>query len=97
MGADERWSGARWIGALAKARGDTKGAIDIYRRLLAPGMEQKWPGSFNPRYVLEIARMLDETGDRKAALVEDQRFLELWNNADANLPEPGEARRASCG
>ena len=82
------------LARVAKARGDTKGAIGIYRRLLAPGLEQKWPGSFNPRYVLEIARMLDETGDRNAALVEYQRFLELWNNADANLPELGEARRA---
>jgi tetratricopeptide (TPR) repeat protein/TolB-like protein len=77
-----------------KTRGDLKGAIEWYRRLLVPGAAQKWPALFNPRYVLEMARLLEESGERNAALVEYQRFLELWKNADANLPELAEARRA---
>jgi hypothetical protein len=59
-----------------------------------PGPDQKWPALFNPRYVLEMGRLLERSGDRNAALVEYQRFLELWKNADADLPELAEARRA---
>ena len=80
---------------VATARGDRAGAIAIYRqRLLVPGPAQKWTGLFDPRYVLEIARLLDQSGDPKAALVEYQRFLEVWQNADPDLPELSEARRA---
>jgi tetratricopeptide (TPR) repeat protein len=82
------------LARVAKARGDVDGAIAIYRRLLVPGAEQKWPALFNPRYVLEIARLLEQSGDRKGALVEYRRFLELWKNADDNLPEIADARRA---
>jgi hypothetical protein len=44
--------------------------------------------------VLQLARLLEQAGDRQAARAEYLRFLELWNHADANLPELAEARRA---
>jgi len=40
-----------------------------------------------PRYVLELARLLGAEGDAAAARVEYERFLKLWGNADASLPE----------
>ena len=75
-----------------RAQGDAKGAIDIYRDLLTPGMSAKWTAWLEPRYVLELARLLDETGDKEGARVEYQRFLDLWKNADDGLPELAEAR-----
>jgi hypothetical protein len=45
-----------------------------------------------PRYVLEMARLLDETGDKDGARAEYERFLELWKDADPDLPELKEAR-----
>jgi len=72
----------------------TSRAPELYRRLLVLGPEQKWAGLFEPRHVLEIARLLEQSGDKKAALVEYERFLELWKNADSSLPELAEARRA---
>ena len=69
-------------------------AIQIYRRLLIYGQDQKWVAAFEPRYVLEIARLLDEAGNTQAARIEYERFLDLWKGADANLPELAEARRA---
>jgi len=75
-----------------KAQGDLRGAIDIYRDLLTPGMSSKWTAWLEPRYVLELARLLDETGDTEGARAEYQRFLELWKNADEGLPELQEAR-----
>jgi tetratricopeptide (TPR) repeat protein len=82
------------LARVAKARGDLPRAIQIYRQLLSYGPDQKWVSAFEPRYVLEIARLLDRSGDSQAALKEYQRFLEFWKRADSGLPEPVEARRA---
>ena len=74
------------------ARGDAAGAIAEYRRLLTPSAEQKFVGVLEPRYVLELARLLDQEGDHEAARQEYQRFLDLWKNADPDLPELAKAR-----
>ncbi len=76
-----------------RARGDAAGAIAIYRRLLTPDISQKWILMYEPRYVLEIARLLDQRGDAAAAREQYQRFADLWKNADAGLPELAEARK----
>jgi tetratricopeptide (TPR) repeat protein len=78
----------------AVARGDLAGAIDIYRSLLTAGPKQKWTAMYEPRYVLQIARLLEQSGDKRAALKEYERFLEFWKSADRDLPELAEARAA---
>ena len=78
----------------AKARGDLPAAIAHYRRLLTVGPEQKWTAMYEPRYVLEIARLLEQSGNRTEARKEYVRFLEFWKNADSDLPELAEAKRA---
>lgn len=82
------------LARVAKARGDRRGAIDIYQRLLTYGPAQTWVAAFEPRYVLETARLLDQAGDARASRAEYARFLQLWEHADPDLPEIGEARRA---
>lgn len=82
---------------VAKARGDVAGAIDIYRQLLVYGPRQKWVAAFEPRYVLELARLLEQYGEGEAARQEYRRFIELWKHADSDLPELKEARRAAAG
>jgi hypothetical protein len=61
---------------------------------LSYGPEQQWVSFAEPRYVLEIARLLDRLGDKQNALKEYQRFLEFWKSADSDLPELAETRRA---
>ena len=78
----------------ARERGDLTGAIQRYRQLLSYGPDQKWVSVFEPRYVLEIARLLDRSGNRQEALKEYGRFLDFWKRADPDLPELAEARRA---
>lgn len=75
-----------------KAQGDLDGAIRIYRELLSWGISSKWMAMLEPRYVLRLARLLDQTGDAEGARAEYERFLELWKDADEGLPELEEAR-----
>jgi tetratricopeptide (TPR) repeat protein len=82
------------VARAARARGDLPAAMDIYRRLLANGPDQTSVALYQPRYVLQLARLLEQAGDRPAADAEYRRFLDLWKHADANLPELAEARRA---
>jgi hypothetical protein len=82
------------VARVMKARGDIAGATQEYRRLTTAGTGQKWAAVLEPRYILEIARLLDQTGEREAARLEYERFLDLWKHADAELPELAEARRA---
>ena len=49
---------------------------------------------FEPRYVLEIARLLQQMGDEPGARKEYEHFLNLWKDADGDLPELAEARQA---
>jgi tetratricopeptide (TPR) repeat protein len=82
------------LARVAKARGDLPRAIQIYRELLSYGPDQKWVSVFEPRYVLEIARLLDRSGNKEAALKDYERFLDFWKRADSDSPELSEARRA---
>jgi tetratricopeptide (TPR) repeat protein len=75
-----------------KARGDLPAAIQEYRRLISGS--SRWSAMLEPRYILEIARLLEKTGDKNAAVMEYGRFLDLWKHADPDLPELAEARRA---
>ena len=73
-------------------QGDLAGAIELYRALNEPDAADKWTAMLEPRYVLELARLLDETGEKDAAREEYERFLELWKDADPGRPELAEAR-----
>ena len=82
------------LARVAIVRGDLDDAIKRYRDLLRYGSHSKWVAPYEPLYVLQIARLLEKKGDRKASLDEYQRFLTLWKSADADLPELAEAKRA---
>jgi len=80
-----------------RAQGDLAGAIVEYRRLLTPAMNSKYTSMLEPRYVLELARLFDETGDTEAAAIEYERFAELWKGADSALqPMVEEARQRAA-
>jgi serine/threonine protein kinase/Tfp pilus assembly protein PilF len=81
------------LARVKKEQGDLDGAIEIYRKLLKPDIAAKFTSMFEPRYVLEIARLLDESGDTAGARAEYERFLNLLKNADPDLPELEEARQ----
>jgi tetratricopeptide (TPR) repeat protein len=79
------------------ARGDLAGAIDIHHSLLTPGIENPWTPVLEPRQLLEVARLLTRAGDLAAARGQAQRIVELWKDADPDLPELAEAKRFARG
>ena len=79
---------------VARARGDWTGAIEAYRSLNAISPNRKWASMFEPRYVLEVARLLEMSGDAAGGRARYGKFLQLWHKADSDLPELAEARRA---
>jgi tetratricopeptide (TPR) repeat protein len=80
-----------------KAQGDLAGAIRMYRKLITPDISSKYTSMLEPRFVLELARLLDESGQKDAARAEYERFLELWKDADEGLPELEEAQKYTGG
>jgi serine/threonine protein kinase len=76
------------------ARHNQAAAIEEYRRVTTAGAGNQSSAVLEPRYILELARLLDEVGDETAARVEYGRFLKLWAKADADLPELSEAKKS---
>jgi tetratricopeptide (TPR) repeat protein len=76
------------------AQGDLTSAIDQYHRLLTVDVSQKWTSMLEPRYVLELARLIERTGHTAEATREYRRFLDLWRTADPASPEATEATAA---
>jgi tetratricopeptide (TPR) repeat protein len=62
-------------------------AIAEYRRAL-----QLYPGMAVTRF--HLGQALLRSGDRAGASEQFRSFLELWKNADSDLPQLAEARRA---
>jgi DNA-binding winged helix-turn-helix (wHTH) protein/tetratricopeptide (TPR) repeat protein len=80
--------------ARSKAReGDGRMAIEIYRELLRPDIGHKWTAVLEPRFHLELARLERQEGQNAQATKHYREFLELWSDADRDLPEIAEARR----
>jgi hypothetical protein len=46
---------------------------------------------FEPRFVLAVARLARQAGDRETSRAEYARFLKFWEHADTGLPELAEA------
>jgi tetratricopeptide (TPR) repeat protein len=78
------------------AAGQPDRAITEYERLTAfdPGRPER--DLRDPLDHFRLARLYDERGSREEAAAAYRRFLDLWKNADPELPEPAEARRRSA-
>ncbi|MCA9755830.1 MAG: protein kinase [Candidatus Eisenbacteria bacterium] len=84
---------ADWRGRVERRRGNSAAALAAYETLMEPGDHRKWFLATEPRHLLARARLLDELGRAGEAEPLWNRFLDLWQNADPDLPEVAEARR----
>ena len=74
--------------------GEPESAIRIYRDLTTVDISSKYNAFLDPRYVLRLAELLDETGEAEDAREHYLRFAELWSEADARFQPMVERARA---
>ena len=73
--------------------GSLDSAIAEYRRLTVfdpSGWDRRL---IHPGYHYRLAMLYEQKGMKSEAVSEYRRFLELWKNADRDLPEPIDARK----
>ena len=64
---------------LAIAHGNRAAAIEEYRRLTAVGPGSRSSAALEPRYILELARLLDKEGDGAGARIEGRAFPQVMD------------------
>jgi serine/threonine protein kinase/tetratricopeptide (TPR) repeat protein len=76
-----------------EAAGDWEGARRAYEGLQKLTTGRFWSGNLYALSFYRTGMIAEKTGDKAAARANYRRFLELWKNADAGLPEPADARK----
>ena len=77
--------------AYSKA-GQLDKAISEYERLTTYNPQGKDRYLIHPRYHYRLAVLYEEKGLKDKAIIQYKKFLELWAEADKNLPEPIDAK-----
>jgi tetratricopeptide (TPR) repeat protein len=75
------------------AKGDLERAAIEYERLVYFDPESNDRRMRNPRYRYRLGKVYEDMKRRGDAIEQYQSFLEVWKNADRNLPEYIDARR----
>jgi serine/threonine protein kinase/Flp pilus assembly protein TadD len=73
--------------------GSLDSAIAEYRRLTVFDPSSPDRRFIHPKYHYRLAMLYDRKGMKGEAIHEYRRFLELWKDADGDLPEPIDARK----
>ncbi len=77
--------------------GNPDKAIEVYRQLLAFDPASQDRRMRIPVYHYRLARLYEEKGEREKAAEQYRVFLDLWRDADPNLPEPADAKKRLAG
>jgi tetratricopeptide (TPR) repeat protein len=82
--------------ALARAyekNGETDEAVREYERLMAISPRQGLWTWIHPLYHFRLAKLYEKKGSRDQAVSQYQKFLDIWKNADPDIPEIAEAKK----
>jgi serine/threonine protein kinase/tetratricopeptide (TPR) repeat protein len=77
--------------------GNRDKAIEVYRKLLTFDPAGKDRRIRIPIYHYRLGRLYEEKGLKNEAAEQYRTFLGLWSEADANLPEPADAKKRLAG
>ena len=73
--------------------GEVEKAIEEYERLTTTDpTKKKERRLIHPKYHYRLALLYEQRGMKERAVAEYTKFIDLWKNADKNLPEPKDAR-----
>jgi tetratricopeptide (TPR) repeat protein len=67
-------------------KGNIDKAIAEYERLIHFNPEGRDRRIMNPKYHYYVARLYQQKGQKHKAVQHLKRFLEIWNNADKDIP-----------
>ena len=67
--------------------GDMQSAINAYEELVTFDPESRDRQLVRPKYHYELAKLYEENGMIDKAIAQYELFLEIWKNAEKNLPE----------
>lgn len=84
------------IDVLARAyqqQGDLDKAIAEYEKLTDPDASKRNLLLVHPLYHYRLGKLYEQKGDKDKAIARYQKFLQIWRDADKQLPEPGDARK----
>ena len=73
--------------------GQLEKAITEYEKLITFDPKSKDRRMIPPKYHYRLARLYQEKGRSEQAIKEYKKFLELWEDADNDLPELKEAKK----
>ncbi len=82
--------------ALARAyeqNGEIDKAVAEYERLTAFYPKSRGPFLIHPKYYYRLAKLYEKKGMAARARENFKRFLDLWKDADAGLPEVADAKK----
>jgi serine/threonine protein kinase/tetratricopeptide (TPR) repeat protein len=74
-------------------QGDKDGAIIEYERLTTFDPNNKDRRLIFPKHYYRLAKLYEEKGAKEKAIKEYQKFLDIWKNADKDLPELIDAKK----
>jgi tetratricopeptide (TPR) repeat protein len=80
------------LGQLLARRGQIDKAIDEYRLIMTTGPGTGLRRLINPIYHFRVAGLWEKKGNTAKAIEHYRKFLEIWKNADPDLPEPALAK-----
>ena len=74
-------------------KGNLDKAASEYERLTTIDPKNQVRYLIHPLYHYRLGRVSEEKGDRAKALVQYEKFLETWKDADERFPEKADARK----
>ncbi len=70
-----------------RAKGDIDRAISEYEKLTSFDPSRPERNWIHPKYYFRLAELYDKKGLKERAIAGYQKFLDLWKNADPEIPE----------